>query len=69
MKEKAKVKIPSKTDLLLADLWCYSLHGTKEQAQKVAAEIGTLTGKHATAKAYLRHVLAIRKLEAELGVE
>ncbi len=33
------------------------------------AEIGALTGKHATAKAYLRHVLAIRKLETELGVE
>ena len=33
------------------------------------AQIGSITGKHATAKAYLRHVIAIRKLEVELGVE
>lgn len=55
--------------VLALDLWHYGTRGMNEQAKQTAEKIGAMTGKHATAKAYLRHVIAIRKLEVELGVE
>ena len=37
-------------------------------ADCTASDLGKLTGKPASAKAMLRHIRAIRKLEVELGV-
>lgn len=37
-------------------------------ADCTASDLGKLTGKPAAAKAMLRHIRAIRKLEIELGV-